>query len=225
MLEGEVLDLFLVAENVMTLMIQAKNLTLSDLEAKFGLRPTDDDHFFSEWLDNLPQLPDLDKQSLDRVEDNYFNLLKYRPLSENLVKMVVLSPLLDLAGFYRSPFRVETEASIQISAEDEGEVVQGRIDLLVLQGQFWILVVESKGSQFSLEPAIPQALAYMLDSPNLEKPTLGLVTNGSSFIFLKLAKQGMPQYALSYELTLRRGNDLYSVLSVLKRFGQILVQR
>lgn len=209
----------------MTQMIQARNFTLNDLEAKFGLRPTNGNRFLSEWLDNLPQLTDLDKQSLDRVRDNYFNLLKYRPLSENLVKMVVLSPLLDLAGFYRSPFRVETETSMQISAEDEGEIVQGRIDLLILQGQFWILVVESKGSQFSLEPAIPQALAYMLNSPNLEKPTFGLITNGSSFIFLKLIKQGIPQYTLSYELTLRRGDDLYSVLSVLKRLDQLLFQR
>lgn len=209
----------------MTQMIQAKNLTLNDLEAKFGLRPANGNQFFGEWQDNLPQLTDLDKQSLDRVKDNYFNLLKYRPLSENLVKMVVLSPLLDLAGFYRSPFRVETETSIQIAAEDEGEIVQGRIDVLVLQGQFWVLVVESKGSQFSLEPAIPQALAYMLDSPNLEKSTFGLVTNGSNFIFLKLIKQGIPQYALSYELTLRRGNDLHNVLSVLKQFDQILIQR
>lgn len=201
--------------------IQARDLTLNDLEAKFGLKLAESDPFFREWLDGSPQLTDLERQSLDRVKDNYFNLVKYRPLPENLVKMVVLSPLLDLAGFYRH-FRVETETSVEISAEDEGEIVQGRIDVMVLQGQLWVLVVESKGSQFSLEPAIPQALAYMLDSPNLEKPTFGLVTNGSTFIFLKLLKQGVPQYALSYELTLRRGNDLYVVLGVLKQMGQIL---
>lgn len=204
--------------------IQAQNISLYDLKAKFDLHLAEDDQFFPEWMDDLPQLTNLEKQSLDRVKSNYLNLTHRRPMLENLVQMVVLSPLLDLAGFYQPPFEIEAETPVQISAEDEeGEIVQGRIDVLVLRNQLWILVVESKRTSFSSELARPQALAYMLANPDSEKPTFGLVTNGFNFIFIKLVKQGTPQYALSNQFSLvNRGNDLYGVLSVLKRLGQLL---
>ena len=36
--------------------------------------------------------------------------------------------------------------------------MRGRIDVLVLKQQFWLLVIESKQTGFSLLTAIPQAL-------------------------------------------------------------------
>lgn len=203
---------------------QAQNLNIVGLEEKFSLHVADDDQFFTEWLDNLPAVTDLEKQYLDRVKTNYLSLVERRPISEEMVKMVVLSPLLDLADFYRRPFYVETEDSVEIAIEDEEEIVRGRIDVLVLQHQFWVLVIESKNAGFSLVTAIPQALAYMLANPNPARPVFGLVTNGNHFIFLKLTKQDTPQYALSDEFTLlKRENELYKVLSVLKKLSQILI--
>jgi hypothetical protein len=112
---------------------------------------------------------------------------------------------------------------VQISAEDDGTIVKGRIDVLVIQNQLWILVIESKRAGFSLEEVIPQALAYILANPDANRPIFGLVTNGSHFIFIKLSKQDTPQYALSYKFSLRRPeNELYSVLSILKRISQLL---
>ncbi len=202
--------------------IPAKDLSLHDVKVKSGLQQAQE-QFFREWQEELPQLDDTEKRSLDRVKADYLYLSEY-PLPDSLVKMVVLSPLLALAGFYRPPFRVTTESSVQIAAEDEGEIVQGRIDILVIQKQLWVLVIEAKRGSFSLEPGIPQALAYMIANPNPDKPVFGLVTNGSNFIFIKLTKQDTPQYALSDEFTLRRGNDLYTVLSILKRLGELLTQ-
>jgi len=57
--------------------------------------------------------------------------------------MVVLSPLLDLAGF-TSLFEIETETSIEISAEDEGAIVKGSIDVLVIQSGFGYLLSKLK---------------------------------------------------------------------------------
>jgi len=209
----------------MAQVIQAQNINLIDLKEKFGLKLSDDNQFFTEWLERLPEIADLEKQYLDRVKVNYLNLVEHRPISEEMVKMVVLSPLLDLAGFYRPPFYVETETSVEISAEDEGEIVKGRIDVLVLNQQFWLLVIESKQAGFSLITAIPQALAYMLGNPDLERPVFGLVTNGSNFIFLKLIKQDTLYYALSDEFTLlKRENELYRILRILKNIGQVLKQ-
>lgn len=202
--------------------IPATNINLYDLERKFNLQFVEDEQFFREWVDGLPGLTDLEKQQLDRVRASYFNLAK-RPMLETTVKMVVLSPLLEMADFYLSPFSIVAEEEVQISAEDDGTIIKGRIDVLVIQNLLWILVIESKRPSFSLEEGLPQALAYMLANPDADRPTFALVTNGSNFIFIKMSKQGTPQYATSYEFTLRRGDDLYIVLRILKRIRQVLI--
>ncbi|BAZ03816.1 restriction endonuclease subunit R [Calothrix sp. NIES-3974] len=206
--------------------IAARNVKLYDLKVKFGLQRVHDESFFREWLDNLPELTDVEKQALDRLQRNYLYLLEY-PVMESIVKlsnkMVVLSPLLDLAGFYEPPFRVDGETNVQVSAEDEGEVIQGSIDVLVIQEQFWVTVIEAKNSEFSLTKAIPQALAYMLASPNPERPLFGAVLNGSEFLFIKLVRGEVPQYGLSDVFSLlNRGNDLYPVLRIFKQFANLI---
>ncbi|MBE9192891.1 restriction endonuclease subunit R [Gloeocapsopsis crepidinum LEGE 06123] len=202
--------------------IQAPNVGIAYLEEKFGLQLTNEEQFFTECLEYHLDA-EQERCYLDRVKSNYLSLIKQRPILEELAKMVVLSPLLDLVGFYRPPFYVETEESVEIRQEDEGEVVKGRIDVLVLKHQFWLLVIESKSTVFSLHTAIPQALAYMLSNPYLENPVFGLVTNGSEFIFLKLLKHNIPQYALSEQFTLlQRENELYKVLGILKNIRQVL---
>jgi hypothetical protein len=203
--------------------ISGQDLTLHDVKEKFSLKPAEDEQFFFEWQGEIPEISDEEKRSLERVKAEYLYLDEY-PIPESLVGLVVLSPLLSLAGFYRPPFRVTTEPSVQIAVEDEDEIIKGRIDILVIQKQLWVLVIESKKAGFSLKPGIPQALAYMMASPNSDKPTFGLVTNGSNFIFIKLTKQDTPQYALSDEFSLRRGHDLYTVLSILKRLGALISQ-
>jgi hypothetical protein len=82
------------------------------------------------------------------------------------------------------------------------------------------MVIESKKAAFSIEEGLAQILAYMLATPHPDKPALGMITTGGSFIFIKLVKGETPQYATSRVFELRNpGNDLYSVLSVLKQFA------
>ena len=203
--------------------IQAQNIGIAYLEARFDLEQTDNEGFFTEWLENLPEISDLEKQYLDRVKLHFLRLVKHPPLSEETVKLVVLSPLLSLAGFYDEPFFIRSESSIEIAVEDQEEVIRGRIDVLVIQQQLWLLVIESKKPAFSLLEAIPQALTYMLANPQPTKPVFGLVMNGSDFIFLKLSQINQPQYALSDQFTLlKRENELYQVFRILKKLGQIL---
>ena len=93
--------------------------------------------------------------------------------------------------------------------------------MLVLQERFWVLAVESKEAGFSLKQAIPQALTYMM-APHPDT-AFGLTTNGSHFIFLKLTQQEPLQYAMSDEFSLlRRGNDLHTVLRILKRISEVV---
>lgn len=219
--------------------IQAKDITLRDLVTQFGIQLVRDEQFFREWQDDLAEITDSEKQLLDRVQAGYFNLLNYPPLLEDAIKLAVLSPVLYLAGFYLFPFHIRSEQSIQITEEDEGVIITGKIDVLVLKEQLWVMVIESKKASFSIEAGLAQILAYMLANPNPEKPSFGMITTGGSFVFIKLVnpsaalrfkaersrgfKEQIPRYATSrvFEL-LNPGNDLYTVLSILKRLSQII---
>jgi len=94
--------------------IQTQNISLEYLEERFQLQELSNQTFFPELLDNLPEVTELEKQYLDRVKANFLRLLRCPPLLENAVKMVVISPLLDLGGFYAHPFTIKTEESIEI---------------------------------------------------------------------------------------------------------------
>ncbi|BAY84233.1 hypothetical protein NIES267_37290 [Calothrix parasitica NIES-267] len=203
--------------------IQAKDISIYELEEKFDLQLSTDTDFFTEWKEDVPSLTDVEKQSLKRVQSNYFNLTRRRLISEEAVKMVVLSPLLDLAGFYQPPFEIETETSVEIVAEEEGVKLKGNIDVLVMQENFWILAIESKSTKFDVMIALPQALAYMLNSPNRDKPTFGLLVNGREFVFVKLLREEQITYARSYALSIEKDSEFEQVLSVLKRVGELIV--
>jgi hypothetical protein len=210
--------------------LRAGDLTLHQVKAQFGLHEGPAS-FFSEWQENLPELNIEEMRSLDQLKTNFLYLLEF-PMSEEAVKLVMLSPLLSKANFFQPPFHLKTEASIQIELKNddranedldsEPQMVRGRIDVLLLRDEFWVLVVEAKEKRFSLENAIAQALTYMITSPHPDGPVYGFATNGSEFIFLKTVQHPTPQYALSDLFTLRRQhNDLYTVLQILKAIEQI----
>jgi hypothetical protein len=61
----------------------------------------------------------------------------------------------------------------------------------------------------------------MLANPHQEKVSYGLITNGSSFIFLKLTQAPQPRYEVSdVMLSLPGRNVLYQVLQVMKQLAQ-----
>ncbi len=94
----------------------------------------------------------------------------------------------------------------------------------MLKDRFWILALEAKRSDFDVNVAMGQVLAYMLANPEVERPSFAMVSNGQSFLFLKLTKAPQPQYANSRLFSLvNPGNDLYEVLKVMKRIGQVVV--
>ena len=83
--------------------IAAKDVTLRELKQNFGIQMSQDPAFFPEWLDGFATLSKEDRHLLDRVKNNFLELMEDPPMLENTVKMVVLAPLLDLDGFYHKP--------------------------------------------------------------------------------------------------------------------------
>ncbi len=203
--------------------VSASKVTLYDLEQKFELERTDDPAFFSEWQRALPDLTDAEKQRLDRVTASVANLER-RSVRENTVKLAVLAPLIDLAGLFLPPFYVSTEESVGIESADDELIVQGRIDILVLKEALWLLVIESKRATFSLQVGVPQILSYMLATPQRAHPVYGLVTNGTDFVFLKLAFEGRVVYGRSRQFILGQDQDLEQVLRILKHLADLLSQ-
>lgn len=195
-----------------------EQLTLYDLEQQFGLQEVTDDSFFSEWQGSLPALSSAEQERLGRVEAAYANLER-RSLLENTVKLAVVAPLLDLAGLFLPPFYVTTETSVEITATTDDLMLRGRLDVLVLKDQLWVLVIESKRAEFSLKVGIPQVLGYMMGAPEQSLPLYGLVTNGSSFVFLKLVGR---QYARSKELILDQDEGLAKTLQIMKALAEIV---
>jgi len=209
-------------KNTMSQTIRASDISLHDLRTQFGLQLNNDDHFFSEWQTELPDITDFDKHFLDRMKEAYFNLLEYPPFLEDTVKMAILGPLLHLAGFYSYPFHTKSEYSVKVSNMDGDVIVEGKIDVLVLKDKLWIMVIESKQAALSIEAGLAQILAYMLAHENKGKPCFGMITTGGSFVFLKVVKGESPQYAVSRIFELRNpGNELYTVLGVLKQLEQV----
>ncbi|MCU0544836.1 MAG: restriction endonuclease subunit R [Oscillatoriaceae cyanobacterium Prado104] len=202
--------------------IQAKDVTLEELKNIFGLQLVRDENFFREWQEDLPEITDFQKQQLDQIKAGYFNLLEHPPLLEKTISLSVISPLLFAGEFYLQPFYIKPEKSVEIAEEDEGVIIKGSLDTLVLKDQLWLMVIEAKRAVFSIEAGLPQILAYMLANPHPEKPCYGAIATGGSFIFVKLVNGESPRYATSKGyLTRNPGNELYDVLRILKRLTQI----
>lgn len=208
--------------------VHTPNISLHNLEKTFHLEMVDDPHFFSEWQEHMLPVNEQEKQFLDKMKAGYLNMIKYPPVLEHTVQMAIVAPLLFLADFYLSPFHATSEVSVDVSDVDEEVCIEGKIDILVLREHLWVMVIESKRVALSVEAGLAQLLSYILANPQPDSVHIGLITNGGSFMFIKLAmgdtKNGTenhPKYAVSRIFEMRNpGNDLYTLLGILKQIRQ-----
>jgi hypothetical protein len=207
----------ILAEKVMTA-TQVKDLSLDDVIKKFGLVETTDPDFFAECQGPFTEITASARQELAQIESDY-TYLSHRSMDEGAVKLVVIGRLLGLAGYYQAPFSLVTEKTVKLKAIDDGQTLRGVVDILAMHEKVWVLLVEAKRNAFSIEPALPQALAYMSGAPYPEYPTFGLITNGRNYLFIKLLNN---TYGLSKDYSLRNPGDLITVLQVMKHLGEVV---
>ena len=158
--------------------------SLAEAESRLNLSRTEDEAFFTEWQAQLPSPSDSEQTALDTLRRRLLYHRADGELLEGAVTLLVASPLLELAGFYDPPFRMKAEAAIEIAIDDGEETLRGRIDILILQNQLWVIVLESKKTRISMRSALRQALAYMMANPDLDKPRFGMLTNGDDVLFV-----------------------------------------
>ncbi len=214
-------------------------ITLTDAETRFGLVRIEDEQFFPEWFERkvargvspqanfsrqgLPEINEAEKASLDLLRRRYLYHRADGDLLEGTVMLLLVSPLLALAGFYDPPFKIKAESSVELVLDDGEEVLRGRIDVLVLQKQFWVVVLESKKTTLSVWTALPQTLAYLMANPHPHQPVFGIVTNGDDILFVKLTQAGTPQYDLSRVFApFTSVKELYCTWQILKRIGNAI---
>jgi hypothetical protein len=172
--------------------------SLAVAEQTLGLLRWDgEENFFAEWRDPLPSLSEGDRAALAQLRRRYLYQRSAGQLLEGTVNLLITSPLLAIAGFYDPPFQICAEPSVELVISDGSEILQGRLDVLVLRDRLWIVVIESKKTALSVWTALPQTLAYLAANPNPERPSFGFVTNGDEMFFVKLQQQPRRCYDLS----------------------------
>jgi hypothetical protein len=204
---------------VQTLAVSQPVASMSQVRSQFNLIANPDPQFFPEWYICLPELTAAEKQTLGHYRTRFLAYYDRGNLAEGAVDR-----LLDLAGFYDPCFNIDTETTVEVTAEvmaEDDTCYRGRIDALVIEQQFWILVVEEKATRIAMETALPQALTYMVAHPDQTRPVFGLAANGNNFMFLKLQHQ---EYAFSDSFSLlSHQNKLYEVRQILKQIRDRLI--
>ncbi|NET07371.1 MAG: restriction endonuclease subunit R [Merismopedia sp. SIO2A8] len=203
--------------------LNAKNLTLDEVHRLFSFQKQDNNSLAS--LLSLEPLTELEQQELAQTRQEFDNHLTSTAASEGQVKLVAISPLLRLAGFYRYPLQVIVEEGIaRINISDEGTIVTGRLDILAIHKArqirdnvpFWILVIESKNSSVSPSIGLPQLLSYAYKSLEYQESVWGLATNGELYRFVYIQAGNPPTYQLMPFLGLTDSESSIELLQVLK---------
>jgi hypothetical protein len=196
--------LFPIKGQAMTIAVTDAITSLRGAEQILQLSRWDDDgDFFTEWQQDLPALSEGDRAALGQLQRRYLyqrsagQLLEGTVILEGTVSLLLTSPLLAIAGFYDPPFQIRAEASVELVIADGAEVLQGRLDVLVLRDRLWIVVIESQKTALSVWMALPQSLAYLATNPDLDRPSFGFVTNGDEIFFIKLQQQPQRYYDIS----------------------------
>ena len=200
--------------------------TLAEANRRFGLMRSEDESLFPEWQTDLPELSGEERSALDVLRRQYLYQRSEGQLLEGTVTLLVVSPLLNIAGFYDPPFRVRAEESVQLVLDDSEEILQGRLDVLVLLSQLWVVVLESKKTALSVWTALPQTLAYLMANPFSERSVFAVMINGDEILFVKLLPGVQRYYVISRVFSpFTSGQELYAVLQILKRMGEVVGDR
>jgi len=184
---------------------------------------------------SLEPLTELEQQELLKIRHDFRRYFAAGKISEELIKFLVLSPLMRLTGFFDIPIVLTMEDSIPIQVEDEDTVIKGQLDILavnqpdaaVTATRFWILVVEAKNSAIDPWAGLPQLLTYTYKSLQQQASVWGLTTNGRNYQFVYLTRGNPWTYQILPELSLtdtERSIQLVQVLKAICKLQNVQLQ-
>ncbi|MEG4529825.1 restriction endonuclease subunit R [Microcoleus sp. D2_18a_D3] len=217
----------------MTQNLEASQLSLNDVRHLLKLQEREGDAFTDFF--SLEPLSELEQQEILKIRTEFRRYLSAGKVSEELVKFLVLSPLMRLAGFFDIPILLTMEDSIPIEVEDGDILIKGRLDVLAVNqpdaelaaAQFWILVVEAKNSAIDPWAGLPQLLTYAYKSLQQQSSVWGLTTNGRNYQFVYLTRGNPCTYQILPELNLidkERSLLLAQVLKAICKLQNVQLQ-
>ena len=206
----------------MTQNLEASQLSLNDVRRLLKLEEREGDAFTDFF--SLEPLSELEQQEILKIRTDFRRYLSAGKVSEELVKFLVLSPLMRLAGFFDIPIVLTMEDSIPIEVEDADTLIKGRLDVLAVNqpdaelaaAQFWILVVEAKNSAIDPWAGLPQLLTYAYKSLQQQSSVWGLTTNGRNYQFVYLTRGNPCTYQILPDLSLTDRERSLLLAQVLK---------
>jgi hypothetical protein len=206
----------------MTQNLEASQLSLNDVRRLLKLEEREGDAFTDFF--SLEPLSELEQQEILKIRTDFRRYLSAGKVSEELVKFLVLSPLMRLAGFFDIPIVLTMEDSIPIEVEDGDTLIKGRLDVLAVNqpdaelaaAQFWILVVEAKNSAIDPWAGLPQLLTYAYKSLQQQSSVWGLTTNGRNYQFVYLTRGNPCTYQILPDLSLTDRERSLLLAQVLK---------
>ncbi|MBW4694097.1 MAG: restriction endonuclease subunit R [Lyngbya sp. HA4199-MV5] len=211
----------------MTTTLNTKNLSLKDVYRLLGFQKQPIGAY-ADFL-SLEPLTDYEQQELAQIAKDFETYLTPAKVSEGLIKVLTLFPLLRLAGFYRYPVELHLEEAIErIAVTDDDVQITGRFDVLAINreaefgGQpFWVLIVEAKNSSFAVNVGLPQLLTYAYQSLTSQPMVWGMVTNGLDYQFARLQQGTPPTYQLMPTLHLFEPDRALQLLQSLKAIASL----
>ncbi len=217
----------------MTQNLEASQLSLNDVRRLLKLQELEGEGF-SDFF-SLEPLTESEQQELLKLRNDFRRYLSAGKVSEELIKFLVLSPLMRLAGFFDIPIVLTMEDSIPIEVEDEDTLIKGRLDILAVNQpdaeigatRFWILVVEAKNSAIDPWAGLPQLLTYAYKSLQQQSSVWGLTTNGRNYQFVRVTRGNPCTYQILPELNLidtERSILLTQVLKAICKLQNVQLQ-
>ncbi len=206
----------------MTQNLEANQVSLNDVRSLLKLEEREGNAFTDFF--SLEPLSELEQQEILKIRTDFRRYLFAGKVSAKLVKFLVLSPLMRLAGFFDIPIVLTMEDSIAIEVEDADTLIKGRLDVLAVNqpdaelaaAQFWILVVEAKNSAIDPWAGLPQLLTYAYKSLQQQSSVWGLTTNGRNYQFVYLTRGNPCTYQILPDLSLTDRERSLLLAQVLK---------
>ncbi|MCA1994569.1 MAG: restriction endonuclease subunit R [Coleofasciculus sp. S288] len=208
--------------------LNANKLSLEEVEWLLNLEEREGSNFTS--LLSLQPITASEQAEVEQIHQDFRPYLRGKKALEGQVRLVVVAPLLRLAGFYRPPIQIRVEEDIErIYIEDDDQVITGKFDIIAVNKNstrsnnvdFWVLVIETKRSELDTISGLPQLLTYASQSLQHQEFVWGLVTNGIRYQFVYLQRGNPSTYQQMPLLNLLESDSAIRLLQVLKAICQL----
>lgn len=208
--------------------LKANKLSLEEVEWLLNLEEREGGNFTS--LLSLEPITTSEQAEIEQIRQDFRPYLRGKKALEGQVRLVVVAPLLRLAGFYHPPIQLRVEEDIErIYIEDDDRIIVGQFDIVAVSKHpprtnavdFWVLVIETKRSELNSFEGLPQLLTYASGSLEYQESVWGLTTNGMHYQFVYLQRGNPSTYQLMPLLNLFESDSAICLLQVLKAICQL----